>query len=257
MTEVVVAARDEFNAFIERHEVAWELFFGALAAVFVGLAFVEPSDPAALQTIVIVEWVITITFGVEFFSRLWAARVRRTYLRGHWIDLISVVPPMRWLRPFRLLRLLRLVRTFAGVSRAMSHVERLAGHQGLIWLIAAWLAVTILASVALYASERGVNDAISEPIDALWWGIFTLSTVGYGDVIPITPEGRIAAMALMVLGIGLYSAITAVVTSYFVTRGSGARSIVDELERLDQLRSTDSLTDDEYAAAKAVLLQRA
>jgi voltage-gated potassium channel len=210
--------KDGINEFIERHEVAWELGFGALAIVFVGLAFVEPANDSQLLAIVVAEWIITTLYAVEFFGRLWAAPIRRAYLRSHAVDLISVIPPLRWFRPFRLLRLLRLVRTFAGMSRAMGHGPKLAKHRGLIWLLGAWATVMVLASTALYIAENGVNAAIANPVDALWWGVSTLSTVGYGDTVPMTTEGRIAAMPLMILGIGLFSAITAAVTSYFISQ---------------------------------------
>ena len=133
-----MSARGWYNAFIERHEVAWELSFAGLAVLFVALAFV-PVTPGSGEeaTLYVIEWVITIFFAAEFSSRLLASYDRRGYLRGHWIDVISLIPPARWLRPFRLLRLLRLVRAFAGVARALGHVRRLAGHRGLIWLLAA------------------------------------------------------------------------------------------------------------------------
>src|SRR4029077_2550860 len=111
------------------------------------------------------------------------------------------------------LRLLRLLRTFAGVGRAMEHVERVGKHQGFIWLFLAWIAVMLLCSVGLYAAENGVNEAITSPLDALWWGITTMTTVGYGDIYPVTAEGKVAASVLMILGIGTYSAITATIAS--------------------------------------------
>ena len=134
-----------YRTFVERHEVAWELFFAALAVVFVALVFV-PVTPgsSADQTVYAVEWLITGVFIAEVTSRLWAAQSRREYVRGHWVDVISCIPPVRWFRFFRLVRLLRLVRTFAGIGRALTHVERLANHRGLMWLILAWLAVGVL-----------------------------------------------------------------------------------------------------------------
>jgi len=113
--------------------------------------------------------------------------------------------------------------------------------------------------VALYAAEHGINTAMDSPFDALWWGIVTLSTVGYGDVYPVTPEGRLAAMVLMVLGIGLFSAITATVTSYLIATGQPAETsdtgrLVDAMERLAALRDQGSLAEDEFTAAKRRLL---
>ena len=145
-----------------------------------------------------VEWSITLLFIAEFTSRLWAAPVRPAYVRAHSVDLVSCVPPIRWLAWFRLLRLLRLIRAFAGIGRAMTHFDRLARHRGLVWLLLGWSAVMLLCSVALYAAENGVNKAISSPLDALWWGITTMTTVGYGDIYPVTAEGRIAASVLMI-----------------------------------------------------------
>jgi voltage-gated potassium channel len=98
----------------------------------------------------------------------------------------------------------------------MTAAERLANHKGLIWLFVAWIGVMFLTAFGLYVSEVGVNEAVQSPLDALWWGLTTMTTVGYGDVYPTTPEGRLSAAVLMILGIGLYSAITATLTSFLI-----------------------------------------
>lgn len=161
----------------------------------------------------------------EFASRLVAAPSRSAYLRGHWVDLIALIPTTRGTRLLRLLRLLRLVRAFAGVYRVLLHLEAVTRHRGLAAMFAAWLAIMVVCSAALYVAEQGVNAAVENPLDALWWGIVTLTTVGYGDVYPVTTEGRIAAAALMLLGVTLFAGITATITSYLVQTGGGGRTM--------------------------------
>jgi len=249
--------RDRFLAFVERHETAWELAMAVLAVAFVVVGFLA-DDPGASPVYAVIDAPLTGIFVAEFGSRFGASHDRIGYLRGHWIDVVALIPTVRGVRVLRLLRLLRLVRAFSGLFRFVSQLERLANHRALAWLVVAWLGVMVICSIALYAAENGVNEAIDSPLDALWWGVVTLTTVGYGDIYPVTTEGRIAAAALMLLGIGLFGGITATVTSYLIEQGRGevARaSLAVELEALTALHNDGDLTDDEFVLAKARALE--
>lgn len=234
----VRSTRERYLQFIARHEAAWELTFAGLAVVYVIVGFAEDST-----LVVTVDALLTVVFATEFISRLAASFDRAAYLRAHWIDALALIPSIRGVRLFRLLRLLRLVRAFAGVARALNTLQRMANHRGLVWLLAAWSAVMILCSMALYAAENGINETIASPIDAMWWGISTMTTVGYGDVVPTTPEGRLAATVLMVLGIGLFSAVTATVTSFLLEHD---RDPLDQLTKLGDLRDRGLVTEEEF-----------
>jgi len=252
-----MSLRDRYNAFIDRHEIAWELTFAALAIVYVIVGFASPETGVELAEVFLANVLLTIVFAAEFGSRLLAAHERRAYLRGHWVDLIALVPAIRGLRALRLLRLLRLVRAFSGVYRALADVDRIARHRGLARLIVVWLVVMVVCSIGFYLAENGVSKWITSPLDALWWGVVTLSTVGYGDVYPVTPEGKLFASALMILGIGLFWAITATMASYLVaTQKHEADGVLDHLRELVSLRDAGVVTADEFEAKSTELVRR-
>lgn len=253
--------RDRFNGFIGRHEVAWELALAFLAILYVGIGFALDDPNVALNpSVSALEPILTTVFALEFATRLAASYDRRGYLRGHWIDLVALLPATRGLRLARLLRLLRLVRAFAGIHRALGQVETFARHRGLVSLVVAWTGVTVICCIALFAVERDVNPAIRSPYDAFWWGITTLSTVGYGDIYPVTAEGRLAAAALMILGIGLLTAITALATSFLVNRRDDAPAATADpillIERLAALSREGAITPQEFEAKRTQLLAR-
>lgn len=226
-----------------------------LAVLYVAVGFaLDAADPALHGGLLVVETALTVVFVAEFGSRFGAARDRLAYLRGHWVDLVALIPVVRGVRIFRLLRLLRLVRAFAGVHRALTHVERLVRHRGLAGIVVAWLAVMVICSIALFVAENGVNEAVSSPWDAVWWGITTMTTVGYGDVVPVTPEGRIAAGVLMLLGIGLFSVVTATVTSFFLA-ARGGTGAGDRLRTVARLHADGLLSDEEFARKRGELLE--
>lgn len=252
-----MSLRDRYNAFIDRHEIAWELTFAALAIVYVVVGFASPETGAELEAVFLANVILTIVFAAEFLTRLLAAYDRRAYLRGHWVDLIALVPTIRGLRALRLLRLLRLVRAFAGVYRALNSVDRMARHRGLARLIVVWLVVMVICSIGYYLAENGISKWVTSPLDALWWGVVTLSTVGYGDVYPVTPEGKLFASALMIVGIGLFGAITATMASYLVaTQNEEADGPLDHLRELVSLRDAGVLTADEFEAKAFELVRR-
>ena len=251
--------RQRYNEFIDRHEIAWELTMAALAVVFVAVGFaLDDAPPGSEGPLVIFDLALTVVFVLEFSTRIIAAPSWQQYLRGHWIDALALVPTVRGVRLLRLLRLLRLVRAFAGVYRALVGLERLAAYRGLVWLFVAWLAVAAISAAALYLTEVGENSTLTTPLDAIWWSIVTLTTVGYGDVFPVTPEGRLVGVVLMLLGITLWAGVTGTIASYFVTtdRSTTAPDAAETLLKLGQARAQGLLTEDEFAAKKAELLER-
>ena len=108
-----------------------------------------------------------------------------------------------------LLRLARLAR----LLRASRESRRLLDRLG--WVVAVAAGVLVIASLVAYQAEHLTNPGFATIGDALWWGIVTLTTVGYGDIVPKTPTGRWAAVVIMVTGISVLGVLAGSLASFF------------------------------------------
>ncbi len=148
-----------------------------------------------------------VAFIVDYFVRLGLARNRRLFVRRNILDMSSMVIP--FMRPFLLLVYLRRLRWFRGRtgSSLRARVLAYAGSAVLMFIF--------VISLAVFAAERHAPGAsIISYGDAVWWAMETISTVGYGDMVPVTVPGRMYAVALMLGGMVIVGATTATVISY-------------------------------------------
>lgn len=158
----------------------------------------------------IVSWAVWAVFLVDFLIRLGLAEHRLAYARKHWYDVLVLALPM--LRPLRLLRVLAFARL---LSRTVT--RSLAGRAS-IYMAGTAVAAVGLGALAVLDAEQEAQDANLTSIgDALWWATTTVTTVGYGDFYPVTLAGRLVAVALMLVGIGLIGSVTAAVAAWFVS----------------------------------------
>jgi voltage-gated potassium channel len=128
------------------------------------------------------------------------------------------VPILRPLRLARLLRLIRLDRVVLVLASGLRRAKAMFTHHGLHFVLLAVVAIIFAAAgLELFFEQHSVGSgAIHDFGDALWWAVVTVTTVGYGDKVPVTSGGKWVATALMFTGIGLVGAVTATVASYFV-----------------------------------------
>ena len=124
----------------------------------------------------------------------------------------------------------------------------------------------VICSIAFYVVEGPNNPGIQSELDALWWGIATL-TGGDPLVTITTPEGRLVAGVLLVVGVGLFGAITAVITAQLLARAQAKAHILDHVEhssldipdqirKLGELYRDDLLTSEQFESKKSELLRR-
>ncbi len=173
---------------------------------------VDPTlDGRVIKRLELVSWTVWAAFLVDLGIRLLLAKDRKSYALKHWYDFALVILPL--LRPLRLLRLLTLIRI---LDRAMSRT--LAGRTT-VYVGGSAAAAIFLGGLAALDAERNAAGAnITNLGDALWWATTTVTTVGYGDRYPVTLEGRLIAVALMLVGIGVVGTVTASLASWFIQR---------------------------------------
>lgn len=184
------------------------------------------------------ETVSVILFSVEYLLRVWSSTVSQAFrapVSGRLrymltplavVDLLAILPfylPFLGLdlRSFRVLRLFRVVRTLkvGRYSKAMQLTGHVVVSRGpeLITSLSIILALVLLSASLMYYAEREAQpDAFSSIPAAMWWAVTTLSTVGYGDVYPLTPAGKLLASTIALLGIGMFALPTGILGAAFV-----------------------------------------
>ena len=177
---------------------------------------------------------LSAAFAVEYLVKLYLAPDRWRMVRTHLFDLALIVLP--FLRPLRTARALRVLRRVAVAGRAATALRRITARRGFRGFLVVVIAVTCLGGVLMWIVERGHNDAVQTPVDGIWWAITTATTVGYGDVFPVTSEGRAVAVLLMLVGIALVSVVTASIAAFFVEEDdNGLTEMRERLARIEAL----------------------
>lgn len=225
------ASADHRLALLAKIERATEVPLMILSAAMIPLIariFVWESGPISDSTAITLYGAIWAIFVLELAVRIVIAPQRARYLEQNWIDVAAALIPVA--RPLRIPLILLLGSHAYGRRIRFAHVDFLAGYAvGLVLLIA-----TIVTSV-----EQGRDSPIESFGDALWWSVATVTTVGYGDVVPITTAGRASAYVLMLGGIGLFAALTANLASLLTRREGPEQTDTTALSReVRELRET-------------------
>ena len=205
------------------------------------------------------EMVVVILFTIEYACNIYVAPKKTKYLFGPWglIDFFAIAPSLlniadfrflkvlrvlrilRFLRMMRMLRLLKLTKTLAKDAEA----EPMNKFQSLkmdltIYFIALFSVLTVFSTLEYYC-ERAVESTQFTSIPrAMWWCIVTITTVGYGDMYPVTVLGRITAGAAMLCGVALFGLLMNVIGKYMMTTlfGSEVGGEVNAAELESEIR---------------------
>jgi voltage-gated potassium channel len=188
-----------------------------LLALLVDTFFKLPDEISRLLGIVDV--FVCVIFLIDFVIRFVKAESKLKFMKWGWIDLISSVPAVDFLRAgraIRLLRLLRIIKAFRSTKNLVNHIfkNKAQGAFTSVGIIA--LLLVIFSAMAILQVEDDPNSNIKTAEDAIWWAYVTITTVGYGDKFPVTTEGRIIAAVLMTAGVGLFGTFAGYISSLFI-----------------------------------------
>jgi voltage-gated potassium channel len=162
-----------------------------------------------------IELGVTILFAVEYLLRVWVARNRKSYILSFlglvdlltWIPIVFGADPYLALRLLRILRLLKLLRYLSALRLFLASLRDVLD-----------IILVVLATIALIALIGGNAIYLLEPENfgnafaGTWWGFVTMTTVGYGDMVPKTAEGKMVATALMLIGISIFALLTGTIS---------------------------------------------
>ena len=255
---------------------AWDWVLVGLLAGSVAIMFwyEATTDPGLRRALAYVDLALVAFFVVEWAWRVLRAPAPRRYAAGHAWELLGMVPLVApvpgFLRFLRLFRLVRILRVFGRIGEAMGTWERIAKESAILKIGAVSGGITLGGALLVWALERNVEGShIGDFQTALWWAIVTVTTVGYGDVTPLSATGRFVAAILMVTGIGTIGLLASSVASVLVvdkkelaTKDDLAASappvmagaLTQQLESLAALHERGRLTDQEYEQAKRKVL---
>ena len=201
-----------------------------LASVLVAMLDSVQSIHEHLRTeFYILEWAFTILFTIEYLFRVYVSHRKSRYILSTWglIDLLAILPTylslifvgyqyMLVVRIIRLLRVFRILRLVQFTSEALYLIKALkaAFFKISIFFMTVLIIVVILGTV-MYVVEGGQHGFSSIP-QSIYWAIITVTTVGYGDIVPFTVLGKFIASVAMIIGYAIIAVPTGIVTSEMV-----------------------------------------
>ena len=249
---------------------AMDVFLIALISLNVVAAVVETVGPVYAQYEHLFDWfevVSTTIFSVEYLARIWVCvddpdlqspaplRARLRYMASPLalIDLIAIAPAflgllftvdLRWLRLFRLLRLFKLTRYWSALNllyRVMRDEAQIIGAALFLLCI-----IMVLASGGMYVVEhRAQPEDFGSVPAAMWWTIATLTTVGYGDVVPVTGWGKVLGGFISLIGIGMVAFPAGILAAGFAEQIRRSRRLYRE--RVDEAMAEGPVTGEAAA----------
>lgn len=195
-----------------------------MSVIFYSIETIPDLKQSARQLLWYFEVTIVAIFTLEYFYRIYSAKNKLKFIFSFYglVDLVAILPfylataldlrSLRLIRLLRLARLLKLVRYNQALVRFSKAVSLVKEELVIFTLMS--LVLIFLAAVGIYQFEHSAQpEVFSSIFDCVWWAVASLTTVGYGDIYPITIGGRVFTFLVLMVGLGLVAVPTGIVAS--------------------------------------------
>jgi voltage-gated potassium channel len=225
---------------LRQHGNSYNIFILVLTifSLAVMVLLLLPITPAERDLLTLYDNAVCVVFLIDFAMNLAGSKPKRAYFLGQrgWLDLLGSVPSFgvfqvgALFRLARLSRLARISRLLRGNNRKML-VKDVLDNRGqyatFITILLAGIVLSVGSILVLEFESRSVDPApnIKTGGDAIWWGIVTITTVGYGDRFPVTFMGRITGVFVMFAGIGIIGALASILASLLVSPAGSSAAV--------------------------------
>lgn len=207
-----------------------------ISVVLVTVDFLIELSTSQRNTIYTIDFIICMLLTIEFAYRLKTSENYVKFLRKYWYELFALIPAylfslielyilsvparsLRFIRVFRAIRVLRISVLYTRILKFFNTVWAVILESRIPYLLILAFPIILASSIAVYSFEHSIpNSPVKSIFDAFWWTLTTLTTVGYGDIVPITSEGRIIGIILMIFGISIWTATISLLTVTLVEK---------------------------------------
>lgn len=213
-------------------KIVTEVIIGVLAIISILLVAVDSLVSVSHGTLIgiyIVDLIICIVFAFDFIHRLRASESKSRFMKTNGFEILAMIPAIALyslgnfpaiaiaLRSLRFVRVIRVILLLARMSRVFYKSGIFVQRSNLLTLAGITVSIVLIGAFAALVLDSGTeNTQITNFSDAVWWSISTVTTVGYGDIVPHSIAGRIMGMGLMVVGIGVMATFISQVSATLV-----------------------------------------
>jgi len=237
----------EKNLSLQKYYEFTMSFLALVVSLMIVFEFTFELSEAVIKDFNIIDTIILIVFTVDYFVRLILAKDKFYFIKHNIIDLIAIIPfnsifqAARLARLVRFARVLKIFRLFGFLFIFYKRFEKFLKTNNFNYILWVTISTVIIGAISI-----SIAEGMTFP-NALWWAFVTTTTVGYGDISPTTPAGRIIAVFLMIIGIGFLVMLTGTISTYFLSRVEKKKEFGSEvIENIKQkLDNFDELEDKE------------